>query len=160
MVLVKQQQGMTLATTLVFLVLMTIVAVSATKISILDILVAGNEQQQMLLHQQSENDLKTIVNVSNLYKAVGPDGFQGNIADNNKKFKLDDSTNYVTKIITDLSRSYTCERNGRAMSMGRDAPQCSLYNFEVKSNSQGSGAHTKLHGGAGKMAPNLNANML
>ena len=41
----KSQQGATLITALTFLVLMTIVSVSASKISILDVLVSSNEQQ-------------------------------------------------------------------------------------------------------------------
>ena len=156
--LARKQKGVTLAATLVFLMLMTIVAVSATKISILDVLVSGNEQQQMLMFQQAENDLKPIVSITRLVQAYGPTGFNGNIASNDRKFRLAESTTFVTKIITDLPVLYPCERNGIAMSVGAGTPPCDLFDFQVRSNSQVSGAKAKHHRGAGKMLPNLKSN--
>ncbi len=42
----KKQQGATLISALTFLVLMTVVSVSAMKVSIVDILIAGNDQSK------------------------------------------------------------------------------------------------------------------
>ena len=52
-----KQQGATLFTALVFLLLMTIVSVSAAKISMLDVMVSGNNQQQMELFQKTAREL-------------------------------------------------------------------------------------------------------
>ena len=151
----KKQQGATLFTTLVFLVLMTLVSVSATKISIRDVMISGNEQQQSLLFQQTENQLKPMVNINQLIQAYGPTGFQPNVPNSTNKYKLGSSTAYTEKVITDLPVLYPCERNGVAASIGMGAPPCDLFDFQVRSNSQTSGARDKHHRGAGKMIPNV-----
>ncbi len=61
-----KQQGATLVTALVFLVLMTIVSVSAAKISMIDVLVSGNNQQEMLLFQKTSRELEDHTNPTKL----------------------------------------------------------------------------------------------
>ena len=75
----NKQMGATLITSLVFLLLMTIVSVSATKMSILDLLVSSNEQQQMVLFQTTANQLKQLTHVSKLNQTFGTTGFEGNV---------------------------------------------------------------------------------
>jgi len=153
----KQQQGATLATTLVFLLLMTIVSVSATKISILDVLVSGNEQQQMMLFQTTENQLKKMTNIVKLEKTFTATGFTGNVSDNPNQYKFNDTvlaSKGITEIITDIPVIYPCERQGMASSLGPAAPPCDLYDFQVRTSGQNSGARDRHHRGAGKMIPN------
>jgi len=58
----QRQEGATLFTALVFLALMTIVSVSAAKIATLDAIVAGNNQQRVLVYQQTAKTLNSFTN--------------------------------------------------------------------------------------------------
>jgi len=156
----KSQQGATLITALTFLVLMTIVSVSASKISILDVLVSSNEQQQMMLFQDTENDLKELTTVVKLYKPLVKEG--------GATFDLDTGA-YVLpsntqkpgtlEVITDKFKRYQCGGfNGKAISIGPDVPPCDLYDFQVKTSVLNSGVRDRHHRGAGKEKPNPNKN--
>jgi len=74
----KKQQGATLVTALVFLTLMTIVSVSAAKISMLDVLVSGNNQQQMVLYQKTSRDLNAHAKPTRLLKLLIEDEGEAN----------------------------------------------------------------------------------
>ena len=143
-----KQEGAALMTVMVFLVLMTIVTVSATKISILDILVSGNDHQKSLTIQETYNNLKQLSHTSKLDLAIAA-GF-----DASDQYQLDESTTEVNKVITEIVEKYPCERAGNASSMGPGAPPCEIYDFRVKYYKQGSGAREEQHQGGGKMVPN------
>lgn len=149
-----KQKGATLFTTLVFLTLMTIVSVSATKISMLDILVASNNQQKMVLFQNTSNQLKETATIKNLRLTFTVDGFTGNVTGNDNLFELDGSPENIEEIITDMTLKYPCERQGLGTSIGPNAPPCDLYDFQVRSSLNSSSARDQHNRGAGKMVPN------
>jgi len=149
-----KQKGATLFTALVFLTLMTIVSVSATKISMLDILVASNNQQNMLLFQSTSNQLKETATINNLQLTFTEDGFTGNVSGNDNLFEFDDSPENIEERITDMTLEYPCERQGAASSIGPNAPACDLYDFQVRSSLNNSSARDQHNRGAGKMVPN------
>lgn len=150
----KKQQGATLFTALIFLILMTIVSVSAAKISMLDILVAGNNQQRMMLYQDTSNQLKKMANIATLNSSFTEDGFTSNVDGNPTQFLVDDSPDNMEERITDMTLQYPCERQGVGSSIGANTPPCDLYDFQVQSTLQGSGATDQHNRGAGKMVPN------
>ncbi len=148
-----KQQGATLITVLIFLTLMTIVSVSATKISILDILAAGNEQQQSLLFQRAENKLKEITSVLKLYKPLtGANG--ASFSETTGEYQLPGEQGVELKI-TDRHIRYECNGfNGKAISLGPSVPRCDLYDFEAIIKKRNTGADDRHNRGAGKEKPN------
>lgn len=161
----KRQLGATLFTSLIFLTLMTIVTVSATKISIIDILVAGNDQQQVEVFHQIENELTDFTDTVRLSvpldrqksgQTFGNGGAKVNgIVTDNNTFSFADVSPNTVEIITDLEEIYSCLREGVGSSLGPNAPVCRLYDFQLRK----SGERNKLvrdqhHQGAGKMVPN------
>ena len=150
----KKQRGATLFTTLIFLTLMAIVSVTAVKISMLDILIAGSNKQRVELFQKTSNQLKKTATINTLSSTFTIAGFTGNVDGNAKQFLIANSPNLIEERVTDLTLEYPCERQGRASSIGANSPPCDLYDFEVRSRKQGSGAREKHNRGAGKMVPN------
>ncbi len=148
----RKQEGAALMTVMIFLVLMTIVTVSATKISILDILVSGNDHQKSLAIQETYNNLKQLSQTSKLDLAIAA-GFNSS-----DQYQLTDSTPEVNKVITKIIEKYPCERAGNASSMGPGAPPCEIYDFRVKYYKKGAGAKETQHQGGGKMIPNVGSN--
>lgn len=151
-----KQKGATLATTLVFLMLMTIVSVSATKISILDVLVAGNEQQQMLMFQETANDLKElttpVVLITTLSNKGITDSWIHDVPANSEK------PNSKQKI-TNREKTYQCGGfAGLAISIGPDTSPCMLFDFEAKSGLPNTGVVDKHTRGAGKEFPKATRN--
>jgi len=151
----KKQQGATLFTTLVFMVLMTVVGVSASKVSIQDMLMAGNEQQRMLLFQKSEYRLNQFSKTNRLSQAMSTGvGFTPNVPGTNQ-FKFDNSllqSQGIVEIINDMGQKFECERAGIATSIGSGATtECDLYDFQI--NSRDSHARDRHFRGAGKMVP-------
>jgi len=154
----SKQKGATLITALSFLALMTIVSVSATKISILDILASGNDQQQSLLFQRSENSLIELTTVSKLYKPmVKVDGASFSESTGEYLFpSANDSDFLIQQKITDKKIRYECNGfNGKAISLGPSVPRCDLYDFEARMRKQNTGASARHNRGAGKEKPNL-----
>ena len=154
----RKQQGATLFTALVFLTLMTIVSVSATKLSILDVLIAGNNQRQMELYQDTSNDLKELTTVVNLYKPLVKT--LGDEFDPVTGIYLVPDTPHGTEMqITDPDKSYSCTGfNGEATSIGPDVPPCDLYDFQVKSTKASSSVRDRHNRGVGKEKPNPSKN--
>ena len=151
----RKQSGVTLITTLILLVVMTVFGVSAIKLSLINALIAGNDQQEMLLSQEAQtqlNDFARIINLSNTYSATG---FQSR-GSNVDKY-IFDQTNIdgikTDKTITNMNYNYTCKRRGLASSLGSDAPNCDLFDFFVELKSSHSSAKKSRHEGAGKMLP-------
>jgi hypothetical protein len=156
----KKQQGATLMTVMVFLMLMTVVAVSGSKIAILDVLVAGNDQQKMNLYQVTSTDLKKLTTVIQLYEPLVNKTFSASTGE----FNLTDSPSGVTEVITDVSKGdpnifYECGGfSNKAVSIGSNVPPCYLYDFEVRSMLANSSAKDRHHRGAGKEKPNPRKN--
>ena len=153
----SKQHGATLLSALTFLVLLTVVGVSASKIAIQDILIAGNDQKQMMLYQVTENQLKKLTNISMLSQTFTEDGFTSNLEEQDDKYQFDEidtDKGKLTEIITDIPVIYPCERQGKATSIGPAAPPCDLYDFQVKTKGKNFGGKDKHHRGAGKMIPN------
>ncbi|MEE9445137.1 MAG: pilus assembly PilX N-terminal domain-containing protein [Cocleimonas sp.] len=155
------QQGATLVTSMMMLVVMTIVGVSAAKVSSIDVLVAGNEQQKMMLFQTTQSDLNDLSTPLKLFAPlvgeVGEDDSKAEF-DSNGKYTVSTSTVKVA-VITDLNTEYKCEGvNGKAVSIGPSTPPCRLYDFSVSTKKLNSGARESAHRGAGKEVPNDNTN--
>ena len=158
----KKQRGATLFTALVFLALMTIVGVSAAKVSMLDVLISGNNQRQMEVFQDTANDLKQLADVRNLYKPIigKVEGSTTHIFDPvTGIYTLRDTGSNSIQEITDPEKRYDCQGfRGEAVSIGPDTPPCDLYDFRVKYKEQGTSAKDVHNRGAGKEKPNGNKN--
>lgn len=145
----SKQEGATLMVVMSFLVLMTIVTVSATKISLVDVLVSGNDQQRVIAFTLAANDLTLHTKTNALDEAYDNDGFNNA----QQQYEMDDSTSTLTKYITDMQEKYFCERDGLGSSIGADAPDCKLYDFQILLNQENTGAREDHHRGGGKMVP-------
>ena len=62
-----RQQGMTLVTSLIFLVVMSIAGMMASKLSIVDTLIAKNNKEKILIYQETANDLKLLATIEKLH---------------------------------------------------------------------------------------------
>ena len=151
----NKQEGVTLITSMLLLVIMTIVGVSATKVSSMDVLIAGHDQQQMLLAQNLNSKLHLFASVETLEKTLTTTGFTPSAGETNKYvFSQASNDGYkVDKEVTDLGYKYTCKRNGEASDIGPDAPNCDLYDFHIGLKRISSNAKDTRHQGSGKMVP-------
>ena len=151
----NKQQGATLITSLIMLLVMTIVGVSATKISSMSALISGNDQQQMLLAQTLDSKLSNFASIETLEESFTDTGFTPSDGQTNKYiFSLVEENGLkVNKEITNLDFNYSCKRNGIASDIGADAPNCNLYDFHIKLNRSHSSARDRRHQGSGKMVP-------
>ncbi len=142
----RKQRGATLFTSLVFLTLMTVVSVSATKISMLDVLVAGNNQQQMMLFQQTENELTRLTTPVKLLRTLAIEGL--NVEWNHQVTATKRINNKVTK--------YDCEADGMATEWGGgNTPKCLLFDFQARERVPNSSATDRHNRGAGKEIPDI-----
>ena len=159
--LFHKQRGATLFTSLVFLALMTVVSVSATKVSILDVLVAGNNQQQIRNFQDTENELKKLTRVEELMvpmlEETPADKFNTTTGIFSVPAKSGDHG--VEREIRDTFKRYSCGGfEGQAVSVGPDVAPCDLYDFQVRQRSSNSGIRDRHNRGAGKEKPNASKN--
>ena len=146
----KQQKGATMITTLVFLLLMTIVTVSASKISILDMLISNNNQRQVVVFQQTENDLKLLTTPIKFFEA-----YSDNQHHTPWEYNVVDASKPNTQQSIE-SRDLEYECNGffnLARSIGSSQSPCFLYDFKVKSSIPNTGVRDKHFRGAGKEFP-------
>lgn len=150
----NKQIGATLFTSLVFLSLMTIVSVTATKISMMDVLVAGNNQRQMEVYQDTSKDLKDLTTVVNLYKPLVKT--PGDVFDQDTGiYVIPDTPSGKEMQITDQNKRYSCGGfEGKAVSIGPSVSPCDLYDFQVKSGRVNTGARDQHNRGGGKEKPN------
>lgn len=143
----KNQKGATFITAMLMLVIMTILGVSAVKVSSMDILVAGNDQRSMMLFQTAQTELNELSTPSNLLPPLL----------DNTKFKNDiydvpSSNSNITKKIKSMKVKYMCQGIDRkAVSIGPSVPPCVMYEFKINTK-QGS-ARESLRRGAGKEIP-------
>lgn len=152
----KQQKGATMITTLVFLLLMTIVTVSASKISILDMLVSSNNQRQMEIFQQTANDLKQLTTPVKFLGAYNANEHQTPWTHNLNANPLKPETK---ESIASRDHKYICGGfNGLAVSIGPSESPCYLYDFEVKTSLANTGVRDKHLRGAGKEFPDGSRN--
>lgn len=151
--LYRKQAGATLFTALVFLLLMTIVTVSASRISIQDTYIANNVQQKQILFQQTSNDLANLTTVVELYAPLtGSNGAAFDEGTGIYELPVNANKAGTTQKITDLKFSYPCGGfNGLAVSVGPDTNHCDLFDFNVQSRFHG--ARDRHDRGAGKELP-------
>jgi hypothetical protein len=154
------QQGATLITALMMLLVMTIIGISAIKMSSISILIAGNDQQKLMLMQETET---TLNNLATPGKLIDPlinepvNGVNARFDANTKEYQVPSPfKSNMTEIITDMDILYGCEGfDGKAVSIGSDVPPCHLYDFKVDAKKQSSGARVVRRRGAGKEVPNI-----
>ena len=149
----KKEQGATLFSALAILSVLTIVSLSSARMSIMDIRVASNDEQQLMMYQEAENALKRITKPVKLY-----DWIEARRDDSSAK-GIDDMESAGLKAktnITDLNTEYACVGKGGAVSIGPGVPFCELYDFHVDINKQGLGTRDVHHRGAGKEVPHNN----
>lgn len=159
----SKQQGATLITSMMMLLVMTIIGIAAVKMSSIDIIIAGNDQQRLMLMQETESEL---VNLSTPGKLLDPligefVGSEQALFDaDTKSYRVPEPRNPTSiEIITDLEKLYSCEGfSGLAVSMGPDVPPCRLYDFQVRTKKANSGAKELRRRGAGKEVPNIGKN--
>ncbi len=151
----NKQRGATLFTALIMLLVMTIIAFTSIKMSTLDLLIAGNEQQKMLLFQETETKLSQLAISNRLNQTFTETGFVGNLTDNTEVFLFAANAAQpdFSEIITSMQDYYPCERLGVGTSMGSNAPVCDLYDFQIKAKKAVSNVKAKHHRGSGKMVP-------
>ena len=151
----NREKGATLFTALVFLTLMTIVSVSAAKISMIDGLMAGNNQQKMELYQQTSNDLNNHTNPGRLLPILQQQHVNTAWS---KAITQDASHPHRSEKIENRVKKYHCAGNGLATSIGPDTPPCYLFDFEVKNKKAYSSAKEQHTRGAGKEFPKASRN--
>jgi len=146
----NKEKGATLFTALVILIVLTMVSLSSARMSIIDIKVASNDEQQMMLYQEAENALKKITKPVKLYEWIEARRANSSAKgiDNIVTLNLTAKTN-----ITNLETEYACVGKGGAVSIGPETPACKLYDFHVDINKEGSGTRDIHHRGAGKEVP-------
>jgi hypothetical protein len=144
-----KQQGATLITALGLLMVMTVVGVTATKMSSIETLIAGNEQKKMKLFQETQSELYKLTTPIKLMPALQDDTLFVNdvYAVSHETIKQED----ITKL-----QGYTCKGiDGLAASIGGP---CKLYDFKITTRSATGGAAQESHRGAGKEVPPVSPN--
>ncbi len=151
----QYQAGVSLIVALVVLLVITMLGISSVRLSSQDLIIASNEQQQMMVSQASESAKRKVVNFYNVYKWID-DGTTPDI----QTRELD--TGRVKSAVT-ITRGaeYTCfGQSGEAASIGPDATRCRIYTFSIDSTLQGTGARDQLFKGEGKELPAFAGNGL
>ena len=145
----NKQSGITLITSLMMLLVMTIIGVTAIKLSTVDLLIANNYQKKLQVYQAAESKIQKDVNFYWLYQWMTT---QVNATvDNNRDI-------VVTSEVIDLEEAYQCTPNNLATSLGPDSTPCHIYMFEIKAAMKSSGAKGSHYQGAGKLVPNVSKN--
>jgi hypothetical protein len=153
-----RQQGATLITALMMLLVMTIIGISAIKMSSINILIAGNDQQKLMLMQETETTLNNLASPGKLIDPLIHEPIDGTPADfdaQTKEYQVPHPFKAnMTETITDMDKLYGCEGfDGKAVSIGSDVPPCHLYDFKV--DARKNSARVVRRRGAGKEVPNI-----
>ena len=145
--ILKKQSGITLITSLVMLLVMTVIGLTAIRLSTIDLVVAKNYQHQLTVYQAAESALRKDVNFYHLYEWM---------LDNTKHPGETTDEGVVSEtLVVDLEKDYICKgRQNQATSIGPDAPSCKLFMFTIDSHLEGTGAKDRHYQGAGKQVPN------
>lgn len=143
------QSGMTLVTSLMMLLVMTILGVTAIRLSSVDLLIANNYQQQLSVYQAAKSANSANSNLYNLYHWI---------TDKENPSDIEEGGTVATTLVQDLEMQYICRgRGGLANSIGPNATPCKLYMFSVDSRIKGTGAKDTHYQGAGKEVPNTSS---
>ena len=143
---IKNQSGITLITSLILLVAMTLIGVTAVKLSTIDLMVAHNYQQQLSVYQEAETKIRREVSFYRLHDWMMEDKQP-------PETKVDSIVSKAS--VSDLERSYPCKgKSHLANSIGPDAPACKVFLFSIDSDMKGTGARESHYQGAGKQFPN------
>ncbi len=149
----NKQQGSTLITALMMLLVMTIIGISAVKMSSINIIIAGNDQQKLMLKQVADTKL---INLATPVKLLPP------LLDNTLFVETDGRMVYTTpdverlspladEYITDMGRLYGCEGiGGKAVSVGTP---CKLFDFKIIATTALGLSKEERSRGAGKEVP-------
>lgn len=145
--ILKKQQGATLFTSLMIVLAVTILAISAARVSTIDVMVSSNEQQRMMLYQKAESILSAFVSTNHLDQ-WSDNGY--NVTDEQVepytegKYKIDAEINQ-------LNNRYHClNPDGSASQLGLNKECCQIYDFRVTVSRPGSSAIETHYRGAGK----------
>lgn len=142
----NKQAGITLVTSLMMLLVLTILGVTAIKISSVDLLIANNYQKKLQVYQAAESKIQKDVDFYWLYKWILTDA----------NAPTDNDNDVVTKSeIIDIDKEYQCTPNDLATSLGPDSTPCRVFMFQVEASMKTSGAKEAHYQGAGKLTPNL-----
>ncbi len=148
----KKQQGATLLTSLGLLMVMTVIGVTATKMSSIEALLAGNEQVKMKLFQTTQSELYKFTTPIQLIPVLLDD----TLFDSKGEYAASDD--FLKKETITKLQAYTCKGiNGLATSIGGP---CKLFDFKVATRSDLGAAAEESHRGAGKEVPPVSANCL
>lgn len=148
MKIIKNQQGASLVIALVILLVITILGISSVRLSSQDLIIASNEQQQMMVHQAAESAKKQVVNFYNVYKWIDDQTLP------NTMTQQLNSGNVQSDITISRGATYTCfGQAGAANSVGIGTNKCRVYTFSINSQLLGTGARTQLFKGEGKELP-------
>lgn len=155
----KKQQGITLVTTLIMLIVMSVTAMMASKMSLFDTYIARNHKEKVMVYQQTATDLKLLADIERLHGPMV-----------NREFDPESgiyispeapASGDVVEVITDIGFDdedylYDCEGwSGRASSIGLGSRQCDLFDFQITRQKEGTGSfREKHHVGMGKEVPN------
>lgn len=156
----SKQKGATLFTALIFLALMTIVSVSAAKISMLDVLVAGNNQQQMMLFQKAARELNDHASPANLLELLQADNGRTNnfLEEWNRSSAVNSANPGSKRKIKNRVIEYSCGAiGGLATSQGSEN-SCRLFDFEVITKDPDSNETDRHVRGVGKQYPGPSRN--
>lgn len=157
-----KQQGTALIMSLLMLIIMTIVGVTAIKTSSIDVLMAHNDQRQMMLFQKKESALIKFVSPATLllpWLKIDNAKFTNN--EYVAQPPVVDKTTVIAKI-TDLRKMVSCRGvNNQATEIGAAAPPCRLFDFNISLKSQFKGAaYAAGSRGVGKEVPAANKYVL
>lgn len=147
----KKQQGATLISALTFLVLMTVVSVSAMKVSIVDILMAGNDADKSRAYVSAGQSLAKNTDFFTVFKGI---------------MHPDTSANYETGILdteanvrqVGLGQCNGINGAGNSIGIGDNIPQCQHHVVIAKGFKSGSQISDTHVISVGKQIPNNNTN--
>lgn len=140
---------------LVVLLIITMLGISAARLSTQDLIIASNEQQMMMVTQASESARSKSVSFYNLFKWLDDGTLPA------KQTQQLDTGSVESKIAVDVGEKYICYgQSGEAMSLGPGATWCRVYTFTVDSRLTGTGAHNRVMKGEGKELPSAAGNAL
>lgn len=142
----NKQSGITLITSLMMLLVMTIIGVTAIKISSIDLLIANNYQKKLQVYQAAESKIQKDVDFYWLYTWITTDA----------NAPVDHATDIVAKSeVVDIDKEYQCTPNNLATSLGPDSTPCRIFMFKIEASMKTNGAKEAHYQGAGKLTPNI-----
>ena len=145
----KNQHGASLVIALVILLVITILGISSVRLSSQDLIIASNEQQQMMVFQATESARKRVVSFFNVYRWVDDGTAPSSVT------RQMDFGNITSNVEITRGAKYVCfGQSGEAMSLGPDANKCRVFTFDIDSRLVGTGASDQLFKGEGKELPN------